>query len=255
MNFRIVFFIAALTAGSATSAQADLVGHWSGDGDATESVAGRNGTLIGGAGFAAGRQGQAFGFDGVNDFVSVPDDNAWTFGNSPFTIALWANFNSVNQQTFRQLPNVFIGHDNGAGATNKWVFFFDDDGHPMFLNGPGNIDDANFLRPTSTFNPTVGQWHHFAVTRSANTYTFFVDGLSLGTAVSAIATPNASAALTIGQAEGLGHFNGRLDEIRIYDNALSSSQIQQLAAVPEPSSTMLLALSFLGAFANRRRKV
>ena len=125
----------------------------------------------------------------------------------------------------------------------------------MFLNGPGNVDGVNFIRPPNTFTPSVGQWHHFAVTRSNSTYTFYADGLSLGTATSTIVTPNASVPLTIGQAENLGHFDGRLDEIRIYDEALSSSQIQQLAGVPEPSSALLFAFGIVGISVFRKRPI
>ena len=76
----------------APTAHAGLIASWSGDGDADDSVAGCNGTLVNGAGFDSGRFGQSFRLDGVNDYVSVPGDDVWTFGSDPFTISLWANF-------------------------------------------------------------------------------------------------------------------------------------------------------------------
>ncbi len=93
-----------------------LIAYYKGDGNANDSVAGRNGTLVNGAGFDSGVVGQAFRFDGVNDFVSVADDDVWTFASNPFTIALWANFDVIKQETLFELPNVFIGHDEETVA-------------------------------------------------------------------------------------------------------------------------------------------
>jgi len=249
----------ALTAtmGFVPTAHGALIGSWSGDGNANDSVAGNNGTLVNGAGYDSGQFGQSFSLDGVDDFVSVPDNDLWAFGGDPFTIALWANFDTIKQQSIGQLPNVFIGHDEGGGPLNKWVFFYDDDGNLAFL-----IQEAgstpNFMTSPTQFVPTVGDWHHLALTRSGSTYTFYADGVSLGTQTSSLSIPNANAPLTIGQAEGLGFFDGRLDEIKIYDEALSASQIAQLGKVPErvpePSNLISSVVVTLGVLSLLRRK-
>lgn len=49
-----------------------LVSWWPGDNSALDIVGTNNGTLMNGATFAAGKVGQAFSFDGVNDYVTVP---------------------------------------------------------------------------------------------------------------------------------------------------------------------------------------
>ena len=210
---------------------ADLVAYWPGDGSADESIAGRDGTLINGAGFDSGVFGQAFELDGANDFVSVPDADAWTLGNDPFTISLWVNFDAIKPGAVGSLPNVFIAHDQGGGSQPKWVLFYGAGGNLMFhINGTGQV----FLASPATFPASVGKWHHFALTRNGSTYTFFADGVSLGTQTDSRLIPGASAALTIGQAEGLGFLNGHLDEIRIFDEALSGPEIAQLALICGP---------------------
>ena len=92
----------------ASTTHGGIIASWSGDGNANDSIAGRNGTLVNGAGFDSGVVGQAFRFDGVNDIVSVADDDVWTFGSNPFTIALWANFDVIKQEALFELPNVSI---------------------------------------------------------------------------------------------------------------------------------------------------
>ena len=254
MSRYLLCLVLLATALLVPEANAALIASWSGDGNANDSVAGRNGTLINGATFDSGYSGQAFRLDGSNDYVSVADDNVWTFGANPFTISLWANFDVVKVQTLGQLPNVFIGHSPGPFSQNKWVFFYDDNGNLAFhINDTGG--NSVFLTSPTLFVPTLGEWHHVAVTRSGSTYTFYADGVSLGTASSAMSIPNASGPLTIGQAENLGFFDGRLDEIQIYNEALSASQIGQLA-VPEPASLAIWSLSIvaMGVCASRARR-
>jgi hypothetical protein len=50
-----------------------IVGWWDAEGDAKDIVGVNNGSLENGAGFGIGMVGQAFQFDGVNDFVKVPN--------------------------------------------------------------------------------------------------------------------------------------------------------------------------------------
>src|SRR5439155_2328623 len=128
-----------------------------------------NGTLQNGVTFATGKVGQAFSFDGANDFVQAPDNALWAFGTNNFTVDLWANFDVVKGGSVGSLPNVFVGHDNGGGTTNKWVFFLGGGGLNFHINGP--VVGSVFLGPVP-FSPVTGQWYHFAVTRSGNTYTF-----------------------------------------------------------------------------------
>jgi len=58
-----------------------MVSWWPGDGNALDIQNGNNGTLQNGAAFATGEVGQAFTFDGVNDFVEVPDDPSLRIGD------------------------------------------------------------------------------------------------------------------------------------------------------------------------------
>src|SRR5438105_1812806 len=72
----------------------------------------------GGATFAPGLVSEAFSFDGIDGYVSVPDDPVWDFGASEFTIDLWFNFNVVGDR------NPFVAHNDGSGPQNKWFFEF-----------------------------------------------------------------------------------------------------------------------------------
>lgn len=56
-----------------------MVGWWPGDGDASDIADGNDGTLVNGATTAAGKVGQSFSFDGVDDAVIVPDSSSLDF--------------------------------------------------------------------------------------------------------------------------------------------------------------------------------
>lgn len=210
------------------SGTSDLVSHWSAEGDATDSIADNHGTIQNGATFTQGKIGQAFSFDGVDDVIDVTDNAAFTLGVKDFTVDLWVNFNQINGR------DPFIGHDDGGGSLNKWIFWSDDQGHgPQFqgqralrfhINGPG----IGPIDPISTpWNPVIGQWVHVAVTRNETTYILYINGIPAATATNSLTIPDPVVPLTIGRAEGY-FLNGLVDEVEIYDRALSASEIQTI---------------------------
>jgi hypothetical protein len=77
------------------------------------------------------------------------------------------------------------------------------------------------------FTPSLNQWYHLAVVRSGTTFTILTDGVAAGVDSTSIPIPNVNAPLIISQAEGF-FFNGRLDEVSIYDRALSATEIASI---------------------------
>ena len=208
---------------------AGLVSWWDGDlvsgTTAFDLGSGINGTMVNGATIVPGKVGNAFSFDGIDDFVQVPDSDLWTFGSNDFSIDLWANFTTVDTGSRDQLRNVFVGHD-GAGPTNKWIFFYAENG--LFFHIFDETEGIPIFLGPFAFTPVVGQFHHFAVTRSGNTFTFYADGTAVGSTVDSRSIPNAAAPLTIGQSEGIGFFHGLIDEVQLFNRALSNAEIQRI---------------------------
>src|SRR5205823_4743698 len=132
-------------------------------------------------------------------YVSMPDSDAWAFGNY-FTIELWANFNNYpNGDVGHPDGGVFISSDECGGNMNKWFLAAGAESIGFHINDP--VNGPVFL-VNGAFNPVPGVWYHVAITRSGDTYTIYVNGQAVGTDTCSRDIPNAAAPLMIGQAEG-----------------------------------------------------
>lgn len=201
------------------AAPQDLIAWWAGDGNANDRSGNHDGVLINGVLTVAGKVGQTLSFDGINDFVQVPDSPVWAFGTREFTIELWANF-AANAGT-----RVLVASDTGSGVQNKWIFWVES-GLLRFYIVSTTDGDANI--GTASFSPALGQWYHLALTRAGSDYIFYLDGSAVSINSDTRPVPDANAPLTIGQAENNFYFGGLIDEVAIYNRALTGDEIRAI---------------------------
>jgi hypothetical protein len=189
-----------------------------GDGDAKDSVGENHGELKGGVTFSPGIAGKAFRLDGANRYVEVPRSDRWGFGKRDFSIELWVQYGAV------QTDVAFIGCDEGPTDRDKW-FFSHANGFLFFhINSAGRGN--GFYLAKTPFSPALDQWYHLVVTRSRGTFTIYVNGAPSASENAAVVIPCPDAPLIIGQAECARFFNGLIDEVAIYDRALSPKQVK-----------------------------
>jgi hypothetical protein len=202
-----------------------------------------------------GQAGHGYGFNGVNAYVSAPNQSYLSFPNGEFTISVWATVDGTSPN-----PMFLLGLDNGPGPQPKWMIPFGwipdqlpDPSPSSYLSFHINNGDAYYL-PLVEVNPALGSWHQFIFTKIGTTYTIYIDGVpASGTnyetvgnsedagVVGLSAIPSGiTAPLTIGYAEGSGYFNGKLDDLRIYNRALSSSEVAQLYVIESAPIVSLL---------------
>lgn len=163
-----------------------------------------------------GKVDGGFDFDGVNDYVSVPDNDVWAFGD--FTISMWVKGNSWGDGWWTK---AFLGQDEGGGSVNKWIFSYGG-GTTLFHINDIYDEVGGVIIRGNTWTPQTGVWYHVGVTRSGSTYTFYRDGATDGSPTNTYTIPNAAAPLTIGWGEGAGGFHGMIDEVRISSTKRSS---------------------------------
>jgi hypothetical protein len=98
------------------------------------------------------------------------------------------------------------------------------------------------LRLTATGSLPTNTWSHVTITRAGSTLTVYVNGVSVGTATEPAAFSWATCPFLIGVDADAGctgvlngHFAGQLDELRLYNRALSPSEIQAAMNTPLPT--------------------
>jgi hypothetical protein len=205
------------------SSLAGLILHYAFDADDGETVKDatgkNNGTVVGAKWTPDGRIGGGYRVGRNVGYIQVPDSDLWSFEMRPFSICLWFRFDAVPRG-----EQMFIGQDDGGGARNKWLFGFSNGELYFHTNNESGAGRRIAAHPWS---PQVHEWHHFSVTRNGNTYSTYIDGVPVSTSDDPSPVPTSKAALTIGQAEEL-YVNGAIDEVMIFDRALSADEILQI---------------------------
>jgi glucose/arabinose dehydrogenase/PKD repeat protein len=190
-----------------------------GGGQSAGDVSGlaNHGSVIGAAWSTAGRFGGALSFDGIDDFVSVPDAPSLDLGSTG-TIEAWVRLDRLGRW-----QSVMA-----KGAVNN------DRGHNYALEiVPANLvrcilgNGTSFLNVDSTIAVAAGQFYHLACTWDGTTVKLHIDG-TLNRSVSQTLTPGANTApLFIGQFGGnADRLDGHIDEVRVYSRALTTGEIQ-----------------------------
>ncbi len=192
-----------------------LVNWWRAEGDATDSIGTDNGTMQGTGSFVAGEVGQAFSFDGLTGYVSVPDAPPLDSFSSAMTIECWIKSGKLTANPGWEglvcKGNASWRLQGTSGA--KTVTFSVTGTTVSDLFGTRNVND--------------GQWHHVAGVYDGAKVYLYVDGTLDVSQASTGAITQTSDLLTIGN--NLGQpgllWNGLMDEVSLYNRALTSNEI------------------------------
>ena len=198
---------------SCVPAPANLVGWWPGDGNLNDIKGGNDGTLQGGATFAAGEVGQAFSFDGDNDYVGVPG----TFGGgSEVTIDAWIRTEAVSTEG---LPIQAIVSSTASEFVHLQLSDNSSFSVVIFTNG----DTISF--PILPESP-IGVWRHIAITAKSGDSRLYVNGVQTASSSVTFSTITSTSNLRIGSGfGGVRFFHGQIDEVEIFNRALSDTEI------------------------------
>lgn len=199
-----------------TNAPAGQVAFYKADGSAEDSAGTNEGELKNGAFFTAGKAGSAaFSFDGVNDMVSVPASAS--INNQQFTIEGWINFAALSGSVRTIVSRL---HDITMGAGSSHILRYDPNSQKLESVVEGAV------RVQANFNPQTGTWYHVAQTFDGVTHRLFINGTEAASAVSPTAITFNDNPLTIGAVQNAtGGFAGAMDEISIYNTAVSAANI------------------------------
>lgn len=178
---------------------------------------GNDGAWNGNATSATGKYGNGTTFDGIDDYISVTN-NTMVDGTN-FTLSAWIK---QNQSGYGQVMGWHNGGTDGALA-------FDINGSNPSLHYDTNTGGNHAQNYTSiTISPNV--WHHYLLTKNGTNLKVYLDGAEIINETDIAADLNVEGFnFKIGDENNLAaDYNGQIDETRVYNRALSSSEVSQL---------------------------
>jgi len=185
-------------------------------------------------------------FDGVDDYVVVPNDSA--FLPNEITVSFWAKFDDVSSATLKSPVGVW----DYSGNERSWGFYFQSSNASLnwAVSSDGTFAGSGYKR-THTSALSAGVWYHIVGTFSAGTIGLFINGTSNastpdGTATS-IYTSNTTDLLVGAHYDGatpVRFNNGIMSDLRVYSRVLTSGEITYLysrgASGTDPTNTNLV---------------
>jgi regulation of enolase protein 1 (concanavalin A-like superfamily) len=190
----------------------NLVAWWRAENNASDFLNRFNGTTVNGVGYAAGRVGQAFSFDGVDDYVSTSLD----IQPSAMPSMTWVGWVYPTRANHSVRQTIFSGDDGGFDRAliielNSFNF--------ALYNGNGTWSMA----PVS-----VNQWQHLAVVYTPTNMIMFKNGVRFDAGFAGTGQASANR-FNLGRHPWNGEFfQGRIDEPAVFNRALTDSEIQLL---------------------------
>ena len=217
-----------------------LVAHLSFDENSGATAAdgsgnGNHGDVVGDAVWVAGKVGGALAFDGVDDMVVVNQNSGLPIYNNgtdnAYSVALWVKGVPQNDMrifsegsTTTNTPLLNLGTHNSGTPTGQFATYI----------RPETGTTSN--HPLSQAEPFDDTWHHIVWVDNNGTATVYIDGLADGGDFSYTRGTMALDTTSIGgilRANPSHWFTGQIDEVHIYNRALSAGEAMGLAGLTQ----------------------
>lgn len=189
---------------------------------AFDSVDANHGTIYGAQWTTTGQVDGALSFDGVNDYIEIGDIG---LGTTEFTISLWMN--AVKGDGVFVCNNMYW-----RGGNQGWLFSNYSHQFTFTVNHNESVTSAYY---PDDFRAYQGKWIHVVFTKDATDQTkIYFDGLETSSYIEH--TPWVSPNFPDGENIEIArrwdelwgwHFNGTMDEVAIYNRALTACEIYQ----------------------------
>jgi len=222
--------IIALMSANITKAQVvedGLVSYWSFDeadidgNTAKDTWGGNDGTIMGDPKLVTGKVGEAFEFDGIDDYISVPISHSLNMGGSSYTIAAWV---LVDNSVAYASERILVEYGNWLAGTYQLTSMNDNHWKTNFHGRSSNQGSE------CNMDWTDSQWHYLVgvFDNDANYIRTYFDGNECNNTVENNAPVDVDLPLYIASRGGGSLFSKvTLDEVAIYNRAISEDEVKQ----------------------------
>jgi hypothetical protein len=225
-----------------TGSEANLVAYWplvEGQGQSIADLAGNNPGQLGSSAQVdpsdplwvrdaiphSLAKGNAFVFDGMDDWVGVTDNDAFDFDTGDFTISVWIRtLQSPTSGTW----SILVGKESGINTART--------GYDLVLQPPPYSGHITFELWSGGLQAGIGSskplndglWHHVSGVKTSTQVEMFVDGVSQGTSPHVLGTLSNDEPLHFGSASApkQWHYQGLMDDVRIWNSARTQQEIE-----------------------------
>ena len=196
------------------------LGQWNFDGNVNDSLNSQHGTAYGSPAYASGTTGLAVDLDGADDYIDLPD----AIGRArDFTIATWVNWDGGGDW-----QRIF---DFGSGTDQNLFLTPRAGGAGLRLVLKDALNGRNVEYQINAPALATGQWVHLAVVMKYGAMTLYRNGQAVGSLFGLKHSPADFPATNnyIGKSQYSDPlFNGRVDDFRVYSQALDGAEIWSL---------------------------
>lgn len=245
-NFTILLMILVAFGGfvNAQIPTDGLVGHWSFTGNALdESGNGNDGTVTGATLTTDrfGNENSAYSFDGVDDYIEVNNTviNNTLTNNQDYTISVWIQTTELGEW-MQEDPVIIALRDIDLSWSDKVIVLsIDDAGY--ITSSFGEHDLTQFHTITSNIIGNDNIWHNIVhIHQNDSNYLYFDNNL-MGTTVDVGEQTTTTSSLTLGTRYNdagttfsSSYFSGSIDDVLVYNKALTQSEITAIYEEPAP---------------------
>ncbi len=251
MKRAIILQIVLCVSVAAAATDPNLVAWWKfdeGTGTIAYDSAGSNHGNIHGATWTTGQVDGALSFDGINDYVGLPSNNPIWLPQNDFTASAWVYFDedSVSGEHEYILDLDFTWYGTHEGCTGVALCRSGNNSKVAFYIETTNTTDIL----TSDDVLVKNRWYHVVIVRQGTTQAIYLDG-SLNSSRSCSGDPIKFSGSCNDDKVNIGRYSeqcwtnppyyldGIIDDVRIYNRALSAEEVQELYEGGLPELTAL----------------
>jgi len=200
----------------------NLLSYYKGDNSPNDSKGSNHGDLINGTTYTTGKINNCFSFDGVNDYINIAATSTLNFGTNDFSYSCWINPSNVSGTKSIATFGSYYDTDKGfcIYAINDTIVVW------RYSSTSGYVKVGETTGILSANN-----WQHLSIVRSGGNMYCYLNNtkytLTSG-GLSGVSLGNSGGINQLGRNSGGFYFSGKMDEIGVWNKALSDSEVTEL---------------------------